>query len=454
MVRRRVFVCLLLFGLGLFGGAWADAAGEEEYDYYALDDKNVSIKEYKGGGGAVTVPGALDGKAVIKVGESCFADNLDVTEITIPEGVTYIADGAFAGCRRLETIHLPDSVQYIGYGVFNGSGVRSLRIPKGVKTWDHALVEACPNLEEVVLTDLERVALWGGAEEMGSVAMEQINALVHACPQLAAFKVENEDSSFFTLDGVLFHRSLATIELEEVERVTLIAYPPGKRDKTYYMPDKVDEVRDRAFWGCQYLEKLVVPKSVIRMRLEIEAKNAVTVVVLGQTALRAVEYVEPYMYYADARISLEVPLVNGYFKTFAEECQVPLKELSEEYDYDKVATVEGLGVARPDGGDARAEDEGDGEVAEEGSPSASVASDEDGASGVGGDAATDGKDAGGVGGASLEDGKADRLVTVAIIIVVAVAALAAAIVAALAISRKRKRDAEKRKLRFSREGAL
>lgn len=50
----------------------------------------------------------------------CFMGCLNLTRITIPEGVIAIGDRAFANCRRLQEIHLPNSITTIGESVFEG----------------------------------------------------------------------------------------------------------------------------------------------------------------------------------------------------------------------------------------------------------------------------------------------------------------------------------------------
>lgn len=57
----------------------------------------------------------------------------EVTNLVIPDGVTNICDGAFAGCSGLTSVSIPNSVTAIGIHAFAGcSGLTSVNIPNGV----------------------------------------------------------------------------------------------------------------------------------------------------------------------------------------------------------------------------------------------------------------------------------------------------------------------------------
>ena len=62
----------------------------------------------------ITGEGALVGDA--------FAGDSMLGNVTIGEGVTAIADGAFSNCRRMESVLLPDSLETIGQGAFSSCG--------------------------------------------------------------------------------------------------------------------------------------------------------------------------------------------------------------------------------------------------------------------------------------------------------------------------------------------
>lgn len=181
---------------------------------YSTNNGAITITQYTGSGGTVSIPGTITGLPVTAIGPRTFDKRTDVTYVTIPKSVTHIGDGAFWGCSSLDRVTLPESLISIGVWAFHFChGLHSIAIPNNVSSIGDSAFGACTNL--------------------------------------AVFTVVPENDSFSSADGVLFNKT----------QTQLVQYPAGKQG-AFQIPGSVATIGNMAFTGCSGLTGVAIPDSV------------------------------------------------------------------------------------------------------------------------------------------------------------------------------------------------
>jgi hypothetical protein len=160
---------------------------QAQFDYTTNNDA-IAITRYTGSGGAVTVPNSTNGYPVTSIGRAFIGT--EVTSVTIADSVTDIGSDAFAYCHSLTYVAIGRSVTNIAWAFFD-------------------------------------------------------------CPSLSVITVDAFNTSYSTVDGVLFNKN----------QTTLAQYPTGKAGN-YTVPNGVVTVGASAFEDCYTLTSVAIPDSV------------------------------------------------------------------------------------------------------------------------------------------------------------------------------------------------
>ena len=154
-----------------------------------------------------TVPGSIT-----SLGGEAFMDAVNLREIIIPSTVT---SGGVYGCNSLRTATLSDGATTVSYMMFN----------------------SCKNLMTVNLP--------GSVTSIGEKAFQ-------GCDALTEINVAGSNSSYASVDGVLFNKGMTTI----------LVYPAGKNVGNYNIPDGIKTIGNYAFDHCTNLTNVNIPDSV------------------------------------------------------------------------------------------------------------------------------------------------------------------------------------------------
>lgn len=84
----------------------------------------------------------------------CFSDCINLTQVSISQGIKVIESGAFRGCCNLQRIELPESLQSINSEAFKDcSSLESISIPRNVKYIYNSAFYGCKNLTELEIPE-------------------------------------------------------------------------------------------------------------------------------------------------------------------------------------------------------------------------------------------------------------------------------------------------------------
>ncbi len=78
------------------------------------------------------------------IDQTAFTSCASLKSVHLPTGITQLAAGVFGGCTALASIDIPGGVTEIGAGCFDGDGLKTIRLPKGLKTVANTAFRSCP----------------------------------------------------------------------------------------------------------------------------------------------------------------------------------------------------------------------------------------------------------------------------------------------------------------------
>ena len=106
-----------------------------------------TLKKYTGREIDVTIP-----DDVISIGEGAFYSQSNLRSVVFPQGLKTIERNAFLDCKSLNTLDFPDSLEIIGSQAFQGcNSVTTIRFPNGLHEIGGAAFCLCSALKTVTI---------------------------------------------------------------------------------------------------------------------------------------------------------------------------------------------------------------------------------------------------------------------------------------------------------------
>jgi hypothetical protein len=142
---------------------------------------------------------------------------------------------ALSEIELLQSVQLPQSITRIGRESLMSTAITEIIIPPTVTLIEHAAFRYCP---------LKQITIPASVKSIGTTVFSP-------CDSLKAIFVEEGNSAYCGIDGVLFSRDTAL----------LVACPPARKGN-YHIPSPVNEIGYEGFASCRWIDTLFVPALV------------------------------------------------------------------------------------------------------------------------------------------------------------------------------------------------
>ncbi|MDE5565199.1 MAG: leucine-rich repeat domain-containing protein, partial [Oscillospiraceae bacterium] len=239
----------------------------------------------------VEIPAEIYGMPVTKIGWNAFSNCIDLTSVTILEGITEIDAEAFRDCTMLEFVVIPDSVRRIGYSCFEGTKILDSQtdLVKYVDKWAIGYNDYCGSGGEEGIG--AEIVIKDGTVGIANYAFGYLNQSIGwwMMPEDDAYgpsSVMFPDSLKYIGDGAFseahllehidlpenletigwgafMHSALSSISIpENVTKISEQAFGNCENLTGVIIPESVTVIDNRAFDGCIGLTEIVIPESV------------------------------------------------------------------------------------------------------------------------------------------------------------------------------------------------
>jgi hypothetical protein len=288
------------------------AAVQAEDFLYTTNDGTITITDYMGPGGDVSIPGMINSLPVTRIRYNAFLSCINLSRITIPTNVTTVGANAFSLCTGLSSILVPNSVTNIGFGAFSGcASLSNITIPTNLTMIDDWAFVDCSSLINLVIPD--------------SVTSIGVGAF-SSCTGLTSVIVPN---SVTIISSNAFQNcsSLTNIHLsDKLTRIEPVTFSGLISLASLRIPDAVTSIGMGAFSLCSSLTRVTIPNSVSNLDMfAFSDCPSLTNVTIGSN----VSYMPAYMFSRCSALSavyftgnapetnrdvfFEAPWVNVYY---------------------------------------------------------------------------------------------------------------------------------------------
>lgn len=212
--------------------------------------------ECEGISGGITVPGSLE-----EIGDGAFFNCSGLNgDLILEEGVREIGTLTFGadGAKKINftSVKLPSTLKKIGpYAFQYCTGIKTISLPEGLEVISDGAFDHMSGLEDEKMVIPSTVKTIGGDYNVD----ENTGYGGHVFYDMGknetftAFEVAKGNEYFKAVDGVLYSKDMTR----------MVAYPRGKGDVYFEIPEGITQIDEMAFSRAYYLKKVILPDSYV-----------------------------------------------------------------------------------------------------------------------------------------------------------------------------------------------
>lgn len=210
--------------------------------------------------------------SVTSIGEKAFANtgikSLNLSNLSLAE----LSSGVVRDCKNLESIALPESIITIGSEAFkNCTAIKSIKLPSKVETIGESVFMNCNSLEHVNIPGTVKKMLYRDDLHTEEGVFTGASKLKTA-GKGDTYNIDLQWGEGDILPGNAFIYADCVEEVTIPDGITghgeswLGLFRNAKKLKKVKLPESIQDLDEKEFWGCSSLEEVNIPSGTTKLR--------------------------------------------------------------------------------------------------------------------------------------------------------------------------------------------